>query len=135
MDLTVNTNTAYTFFIELQWSVPDFGYHLVELRIRTNDEDSITAIGLRSLKLTTLMRTAVRQNVRREDGTKLQPHLNRFEKALSTDADRLKLVAETYAIARAYGEPPLKAVADGFKVSQSTATRWAAQARTSGLLD
>lgn len=135
MDLTVNTKVAYTFFMELRWSADALAYNLVELRIRTNDEDSITSVGLRTLKLTTLMRTMVDQNVRHEDGSKLDPRLDRFSRASLTPEARQRLVAETYAVARAYGEPPLKAVADGFEVSQSTATRWVAQARKQGLLD
>lgn len=73
-------------------------------------------------------------------GDRTEPlHFNSVEMrelgAAGPNVDTLKQVARIYAAVRAVGGTPNKAVLAGFGVSQTTATRWIANARKLEYLD
>ncbi|PYY38853.1 hypothetical protein [Curtobacterium sp. MCPF17_046] len=131
--------SPYDIAVTATWSEEKLAYEIDKLEVRRNySNEPITALGLRRVRLHEVFRAVVMRDVRYSDGSPVPRRILPSDPAKRRhggDAERLRIAAEVYALARAFGERPLKAVAETLGVSQSTATRLAARAREEGLLN
>ena len=131
--------SPYDIAVTATWSEEKLAYEIDKLEVRRNySNEPITALGLRRVRLQEVFQAIVMRDVRYSDGspvpTRILPSDPAKRRPRGDDAERLRIAAEVYTLARAFGERPLKAVGEKLGVSQSTATRLAARAREEGLL-
>jgi hypothetical protein len=115
------------------WNDDRREYEITRLLVEKNTE-AVTTLGLRGIAVQDLFQSAVEVTAHLADGSNFS--MQRPGQG-AEDADgtaRLLWAARVYALSRAYSVPPLKAVADSLRVSQSTATRLIARARAEGML-
>ncbi|MBF4607551.1 hypothetical protein [Curtobacterium sp. VKM Ac-1393] len=130
--------SPYGIAVTATWSEERLAYEIDKLEVRRNySNEPITALGLRRVRLQEVFQAVVMRDVRYSDGSPVPVRIlpsDPAKRRQKSEAERLRIAAEVYALARAFGERPLKAVAETLGVSQSTATRLAARAREEGLL-
>lgn len=125
---------GYSAALTARWDGARLAYEVDEITLTAGDGHPVSAAGLRRFSLVDLLRSVVEGSVEDARPTP-EEDLASIGRLRPDDPIGLGMAARVYAVARAHGAPPLKAVADAFGVSQSTATRVIARARESGLLD
>lgn len=123
--------------IDAEWFAEEARYRAVRIEVNGNGRE-VTGSLLRGLPVQLAFRFAARVLAMTEDGLTTEPPAwvtDRATRAEHEESEVLLWVARTYSIARAIQDPPLESVAATFDVSQSTATRMVARARSRGLLD
>lgn len=132
---TTSFNAADSFRIEItaRWVEERLAYDIAQVSI-SSEAESITSSVLRSIALRDQFRQTVEMSVLFADMNPLEMPSPEAIAGMPDD-ERLEWASRAYVIARAYQEPPLVAVAEALGVSQSTATRLIARARSKGLFD
>lgn len=118
-----------------RWSSRRQGYEVVRLEVEPGwREQPITMAGLRTMRIEEILQGSQQLMARTDQGSTIPFLVPGAGWNELPEDERLLLAARTYVLARAFARPPLKAVADTFRISQSTATRLIARARAEGLV-
>lgn len=115
-------------------------YELDELHVRRlTDGAEVTGTALREIKPPSIIRQTLRVLAPTDRPTSVafglfSPEEVEAAKAAGPTDETIRMVAKTYAAARAVQDAPAKAVQEVFGVSPRTAGNWTAKARAAGYL-
>jgi len=131
LEIPPRADDPYGLTFRATWDPLSLRYELTHLEIAKNAA-AITSAGLRAIAVQEEFELMAVLDAHFADGQRFSLPMSPTQVA---PGDRVLWAARVYAMSRAVRRPPLQSVADSLGVSQSTATRLVARARSEGLLD